>query len=204
MNSPPTAPEVIVEPERPRYGDDLFCRVSKASIDPDGDAVSYSYAWTENDRAVAATPGGDPARVDAARVRKGKRWKCAVTPTDGTAPGPAASASVTVVNSPPGPCVVRLQPASPSDGQPIRCEVVQKSDDPDGDAVRYRYAWERSGSPQPFADSSQEVPARLVKAGDRWRCSVTPTDGTEDGPPSGTEEAVVSPPEGRDRTAGLP
>ena len=33
-----------------------------------------------------------------------------------------------------------------------------------------------------------------MKAGDRWRCTVTPTDGAEDGPSSTTEEAIVLPP----------
>ncbi len=200
-NSPPAAPQVVVEPDRPRRGDDLFCRLSTASADADGDAVSYAYAWTENDRAVPA--GADPARVDGARVAKGQRWKCTVTPTDGTAAGAPASAAVTVLNSPPGPAIVRIQPAAPRDAQPIQCEVVAKSEDPDGDKVRYRYAWQRNGMAQPFADTSQEVPARLVKAGDLWRCTVTPTDGSEEGPPSGTEEVAVSQGVG-DRTAGLP
>jgi hypothetical protein len=126
-----------------------------------------------------------------------------VTPSDGTKAGPAGTGQVTVVNSPPGPAFARLEPAAPREGQPIRCEIAVKSEDPDGDAVRYRYAWQRNGTAQPFADTSQEVPARLVKAGDRWRCTVTPMDGSEDGPPTGTEEALVAPGAG-ERTAGLP
>lgn len=200
-NSPPTAPQVAIEPEGARRGDDLFCRVATASADPDGDPVTYAYAWTENDRPAA--PGADPSRVDAARVAKGKRWKCTVTPSDGTAAGPAASAQLTVLNSPPGPAIARVSPAAPTEGEPIRCEVVAKSEDPDGDAVRYRYAWQRNGAAQPFADTSQEVPPRLVKAGDRWRCTVTPTDGTEDGPTSGTEEALITP-GSAERSAGPP
>jgi len=191
MNSPPSAAQVTIEPERPRRGDDLFCRIAATSADPDGDAVSYTYAWTENDR--PAQPGPDPARIEAERVTKGKRWKCTVTPTDGTAPGPSASTLVAIANSPPGPLLVRIQPAAPRQGDAVRCEVVSKSEDPDGDAVRYRYAWERNGAAQPFADTSAEVPARLVKAADRWRCTVIPTDGTDDGPPGGTEEVVVAP-----------
>ncbi len=201
MNSPPTAPEIAIEPDAARRGDDLSCRIATASTDPDGDPVTYAYAWTENDRPVAA--GADPARVDASRVAKGKRWKCTVTPSDGTAAGPPASAQITILNSPPGPAVVRVQPATPQEGQPLRCQIVVKSEDPDGDAVRYRYAWQRNGVAQPFADTSQEVPPRLVKAGDRWRCTVTPTDGSEDGPTSGTEEAVVSR-SSEERAAALP
>ena len=53
-NSPPTAPQVAIEPENARRGDDLLCRVSTASTDPDADPVTYAYAWTENDRPAAA------------------------------------------------------------------------------------------------------------------------------------------------------
>lgn len=182
---------MAVEPEKPHRGDDLFCRIAGASVDADGDKVSYTYAWTENDRPVA--PGADPARVDASRLLKGRRWRCAATPSDGTSAGSAATAQVTVANSPPGPVLVRLQPVAPKQGHPIRCEIAMKSDDPDGDAVRYRYAWQRNGVAQPFAETSEEVPPRLVKAGDRWRCAVTPTDGSADGPEGGSEEVLVIP-----------
>lgn len=200
-NTPPSAPEVVIEPEPARRGDDLHCRIATASVDRDGDPVTYAYAWTENDRPVS--PGDVTARIAGARVAKGKRWKCTATPSDGTAAGGPGSAQVVVANTPPGPLLVRLDPAAPRSGQPIRCEVTAKSEDPDGDPVRYRFAWERNGLGQPFAESSTEVPPRLVRAGDRWRCIVTPTDGAEDGPAAGTEEALVLP-SGDDRTAGLP
>lgn len=199
-NTPPMAPQVSIEPEKAHRGDDLYCRIAAPSTDADGDPVTYAYTWSENDRPVPA--GGDPARIDGSRVAKGKRWKCAATPSDGTAAGMAANAVVAVANSPPGPVIVTLEPAAPRQGQALRCEVVVKSDDPDGDPVRYRYAWQRNGTAQPFAEGSQEVPPRLVKAGDRWRCTATATDGSEDGPPGGSEEAVVLPPV-EERTADV-
>ncbi len=188
-NTPPPAPQVAVEPEAPRRGDDLTCRITGASADPDGDEVTYAYAWWKDDRPVPAGP--DPARVDADKVSKGERWRCSATPSDGTATGTAGVGAAVVANSPPKPAVVKLQPSVPKDGQPLRCEIVTKSVDPDADAVRYRFVWQRNGSPQPFADSSQEVPARLVKGGDRWRCTATPTDGSEEGPSTGSEEVLV-------------
>jgi hypothetical protein len=190
-NTPPTAPQVAIEPERPHRGDDLECRIATPSIDADGDAISYAYAWTENDRPVPAGPS--PSRVDGSRVAKGRRWKCTATASDGTAAGTPASAVAVVANSPPGPLVARLEPAAPKQAQALRCVVAVKSEDPDGDPVRYRYAWQRNGADQPFAESSQEVPPRLVRAGDRWRCTVTPSDGSEDGPPAGSEEVLVLP-----------
>jgi hypothetical protein len=193
-NSPPGAPRLTIEPEVPHRGDDLVCRIESPAVDPDDDVVTYTYGWTRNDRPTQA--GSDAARVDASRVARGERWRCTVTPSDGTVPGPSVSAERVVANTPPGPAIVRLEPASPRSGDAIRCEFIARSEDPDGDAVRYRFSWQRNGVAQPFADSSQEVPPRLVKAGDRWRCSVTPTDGSDDGPIAGSEEAQVQP--GRD------
>jgi hypothetical protein len=197
-NSPPGAPVVDIEPEKPRKGNDLDCRISTAALDADGDAVTYSYQWAKNGQAQPAGP--DPSRIEASRTAKGERWRCTATPSDGTATGAPASQERVVANTPPGAAMVRLQPATPLNGQPLRCEVSEKSEDADGDAVRYRFGWERNGAAQPFAESSQEVPARLVKTGDRWRCTVTPTDGTDSGPTAGTEESLVV--SGADVTAG--
>lgn len=106
-------------------------------------------------------------------------------------PGPPAFAERVISNSAPGPLRVALAPGSPRVGQAIRCQVISRSVDPDGDAVRYRYRWQRNGAPQPFADTSDEVPVRMLRAGDRWRCVVVPTDGDLDGPESGSEEGLV-------------
>jgi hypothetical protein len=190
-NSPPTAPAVAVEPDPARRGDDLWCRVETPSSDLDDDFVSYAYTWMRNGRAVA--PGSDPARIDGAKVAKGDRWRCTVTATDGTSAGPPGSVERVVSNTPPGAAAVRVVPTSPRAGEPLRCDVVSKAQDPDGDAVRYRYAWDRNGAAQPFAETSQEVPPRLVKAGDRWRCSVIPNDGSEDGPVASSDEVSIAP-----------
>jgi hypothetical protein len=192
-NSAPSAPVAAIEPDLPRRGDDLLCRVAVPSVDLDGDPVSYAYAWTRNGKPVQA--GAEPARIDGARIARGERWRCSVTPSDGTLAGTAGAAEKTVENTPPRTVVVRLQPAAPRPGERLRCEVVSKAEDPDGDKVRYRFAWQRNGLIQSFADTSQDVPSRLVQAGDRWRCIATPTDGLEDGSPAATEEVRVAVPE---------
>jgi hypothetical protein len=189
-NSPPAAPKVAIDPQGARRGDDLFCRMALPAADPDGDDVTYAYAWSQDDR--RASPGSDPARVEASRIAKGQKWRCTATPSDGSAAGPAGAAELVVANTPPGPAMVRLVPEAAREGQPMRCDIASNSEDSDGDAVRYRFAWHRNGSAQPFAETSQEVPARLVKAGDRWRCTVTPTDGTDDGPAAGSEEVHIA------------
>jgi len=181
----------VIEPDEPRRGDELFCRVETASVDPDEDPVTYSYAWTKNDRPMQAGAEAGAARVDGSRVAKGDRWRCAATPSDGIAHGPSGSAERVIANTPPGPALVRVAPATPRANEPLRCELLTKADDVDGDPVRYRFVWQRNGATQSFAESSQEVPPRLVKAGEKWRCAVTPTDGTDDGPTSATEELAI-------------
>jgi hypothetical protein len=179
----------VVEPERPHRRDALACRISLASVDRDGDPIAYTYTWARNGK--PATASADSSRIEAGRIAKDERWRCTATPSDGTAAGPAGSAERTVLNTPPGPGRVRLAPAVPRAGQPLRCELTTKSEDEDGDALRYRFSWVRNGAVQPFAESSQEVPGRLIKAGERWRCRVTPTDGRDDGPETSSEEAIV-------------
>ncbi|HZZ85408.1 MAG TPA: FG-GAP-like repeat-containing protein [Anaeromyxobacteraceae bacterium] len=188
-NGPPTAPQVEIEPERPRTGEPLACRVAGESNDPDGDAVSYAYAWWRNDQPQPA--GADAARIAGALVKKGDRWRCTATPSDGVAAGPAGQSERKVVNTPPGPAVARITPAAPRVGEPLRCEVVAKSIDQDGDAVRYRFSWVKNGIAQSFADTSAEVPARLVKLADHWRCVVTPFDGEQNGPAASSAEVSV-------------
>jgi hypothetical protein len=198
-NTAPTAPGVVVEPERPKRRDTLSCRIATPSVDKDGDPVTYAYAWTRNGKAVP--PGADPSRIDASRIAKGDRWRCTATPSDGSAAGPAGSADQVVQNTPPSAAKVRLAPAAPKPGQSLRCEITAKAEDEDGDPLRYRFIWVRNDAAQPFAASSQDVPGRLVKAGDRWRCRVVPTDGVDDGPETASEEIAI--PDGEPGPAGM-
>jgi hypothetical protein len=193
QNGPPGAPQVVIEPDPAHTRDQLACRVAVPSVDPDGDEVSYTFAWWRNDKVV---PESSPSGLlpSLATVNR-DRFKCSATPSDGMARGPAGFADRVVSNSPPGPAHATILSRHPRAGQPLRCEITTKSEDPDGDQVRYRYRWTRNGTPQPFAETSDEVPIRMVRAGDRWRCLVIPTDGDLDGPESGSDEVLIQGPQ---------
>ncbi len=188
QNSPPGAPRLAVEPDPARTSDELSCRVATPAVDPDGDPVSYTFSWWRNERPL---PGSAAATLPRLATTRGDRFRCAATPSDGSLPGPAASAERTISNTPPGPARVRVAPQAPKVGQALRCEVEVKAQDPDGDSVRYRYRWQRNGTNQPFSESTDEVAPRMLRPGDRWRCSVVPSDGDMDGPESGSEEVEV-------------
>jgi len=188
QNGRPGAPRVAIEPAAPRVGEALECRFLAEAVDPDGDPLRYAYGWWRDDRKLPLTG----ARVEGREVRKGQRWRCQAVASDGTLESEPATADAVVRNSPPGPMAVRLLPVEPRPGQALRCEIAQRSEDADGDAVRHAYAWTRNGEPQSFSTGTDEVPGRLVKAGDRWRCAVTPGDGEAGGPTAGSLETPVA------------
>jgi hypothetical protein len=183
----PGQPLAAIEPPQPRSGEPLFCRLTAAAIDPDGTRVAYAFTWARDD--VPVPDGG--FELPAGRTRKGDRWSCAVTASDGAARGPAGHVDVRVGNSPPSAPRVVLEPAAVEEGAPLRCRVVAPAADRDGDRVRTLFAWYRNGEEQSFASATDEVPGRLVRAGDRWRCVATATDGAASGPAGSSLETVV-------------
>ncbi len=188
-NSAPLAPRVAVEPERPGTADDLICRLSAVGSDADGDALRYEYRWTRDGKAVAA--GSDPSRVPAEQTRKGEKWRCAVTASDGTVESPVATAEVKIANSAPAGTAVRVTPAQPGPGEALSCEILGSASDPDGDAVSYRLTWLKDGVAQSFSFASAQVPGRLVKSSDLWSCRAQATDGELESAASDSETVVV-------------
>jgi len=103
-DSLPTTPGVTVSPGSPVEGvDDLVCAVTSPSTDADGEAVTYSVAWTYNSSpwtgtTTTTTLAGDT--VPAASTSAGL-WECAVTPTAASVAGTAGVDVVTVGAPPP-------------------------------------------------------------------------------------------------------
>jgi hypothetical protein len=94
LNTPPTAPVVLVVPTDAEPEDDLECTITTESEDDDGDTVSYSYAWTVDGSTTSITTD----TVDASYTADSESWKCTVTPYDGDDYGSAGSDAQTVVD----------------------------------------------------------------------------------------------------------
>lgn len=107
-----------------------------------------------------------------------------------TLQGASGSGPAGVGNRPPTAPVVSIGPANPTAANGLFCKA-EGSVDPDGDVVTYRYQWDRNGTL--MADRIYAgLAATWTKAGQTWRCVVTPTDGNADGP-SAEATVVIAP-----------
>ena len=98
LNTPPTAPEISINPALPEEEDLLVCAIDVPSTDIDGDPISYSFSWTVDglDFGGAGTTLYDGDTVASADTSAGETWICTVTPHDGEVFGPSDSAGVTI------------------------------------------------------------------------------------------------------------
>lgn len=176
-----TAPvvDVRLSPDGPD-GDTLITAVTAAS-DAEGTDLELAYTWTVNGAAVSS--------VDAELAgpfSPGDVIAVSVTASDGEL-GTRATDSVTVVNRAPGAPTVTIVPVdSPEPDLPsLRCEVGDDAVDPDGDALEYTVSWTVDGAA--WAGDTDVLPNDTVSAEDTvrgkdWVCTISASDGTDDGP----------------------
>jgi hypothetical protein len=98
QNTPPTAPEIHIEPSAPDETDDLVCVIDELSFDLDGDPITYAFSWTVD--GVPFSGAGSTIRsgdtISSTATSGGDTWICTVTPNDGEDVGPSDSAGVTI------------------------------------------------------------------------------------------------------------
>jgi hypothetical protein len=189
INGQPTAPEVVIEPGPAFTSDELFAVVVSASTDPEGDAVSYAFAWTVDGTPVAATGSTIPA----ADTERGQLWTVSVTPSDALAAGPSAEASREISNSPPEVDAVSLGPVPAYTNDTITATV--SASDADGDPVSLGYSWTVNGVAVSETGSTLDGTVHFAK-GDEVGLTVTPEDLLGDGTAMSAAPVVIenSPP----------
>jgi arylsulfatase A-like enzyme len=101
LNSPPTAPEVIVDPDDPLVGTaDLVCTVVTEATDPDGDPITYRMGWDVDGSPYAGSgttfETGDTVDKDA--FAAGETWTCSGLAYDGEAEGPPGTDATTITD----------------------------------------------------------------------------------------------------------
>ena len=178
-NSPPSAPVIAAQNPRPKTTGDLVLRVVKSPKDPDADEVAVEVVWYQAKKQVAR--GRNLWRLEAAKTRKGKKYRAVATPSDGSATGPSASQWFEVQNTPPSKCAVTL-PYKPHTGDDLPVRLTEKPTDPDGDPVKMRFQWYLDGEPVKSGPKPQKMDGKRVTRGQRWMVVATPLDGEAAGP----------------------
>jgi bifunctional UDP-N-acetylglucosamine pyrophosphorylase/glucosamine-1-phosphate N-acetyltransferase len=95
VDGPPGAPTVALTPDPATSSDTLTATVVGPSADPEGDPVTYRYAWYVDGVVSGASTS---ASLPASATSRGEVWTVRVTPNDGYQDGAYAEASVTVGN----------------------------------------------------------------------------------------------------------
>ena len=92
VDGTPLEPTVTISPVEPVTQDDLLAGVLDVDLDPEGETVSFRYAWARD----GADAGLTADVVSAADTARGEVWTVRVWASDGRQEGPSGIASVTV------------------------------------------------------------------------------------------------------------
>lgn len=187
-NGAPSQPTVRLLPDPPSILSDLSAVIDVESVDPEGSAVAYAYRWTLDSVVQEHLDG---ASVPSSELARDQVWQVLVVPEDelGTV-GLEGVATAVIPDTPPGAPTVQVEPAEPTQAEPLECDVEVPSVDPDpADQITYTYAWELDGTPTGI--TGPVLPFNETSPGDAWTCVVTPSDGTLSGPPGSDTVSVT-------------
>ncbi len=174
IGHPPSRAQVAIDPAVPPAGVDLAAVIVTAATDPDGDALTYRYAWTEDGAARAELT---EATVPGAETVDGEVWAVSVIATDGVNDGSPATASVTVGNPPPVAFTLSFDPAEPVRGDDLTLVFTPTPSDPNGDPLTQTITWYRDGVEDPLLADSTTVDGRSLSGGTTLRAVASESDG---------------------------
>jgi len=136
---PPSGPMVAIEPAAPVTTDTLRAVLVEPGVDPSGEVITYTWAWTRD-----GAEAGDTDTVDAADTTRDETWTVAVTAYAGDRQGGTGTATVVIANTPPTVSVA-LVPDVVVAGDTLTAEMV--AEDADEDALMLSLAWTVDGTP---------------------------------------------------------
>lgn len=193
-NRAPTIDTLSLSASTARVGDTLSC--SGTASDADGHSFTLAYQWT-NDTDGTVLASSASYTLTAAGTNPGDTLSCTLTATDSEGWDGSDSRSATVLNTVPTAPGVAVSPAAPVEGlDDLVCEVTTASSDADGQSVDYDVAWEVDGvaftATSTTTLSGDTVSYADTAAGELWTCTVTPTDGSDDGPAGSDSVTIVA------------
>ena len=171
-NTAPSIGSVSITPDPAAVGDTLTCAWSGWS-DADGDTDASIAAWS-----IGGTSVGTGTTL-ASGFSGGDTVTCEVTPHDGTDAGTPVSTSLVVDNTPPVLADATLAPDPAVEADTLTC-TPGATTDADGTSVfSHATAWTVSGSG--IAATGETLDGTWFDRSDTVACTVTPSDGTDDG-----------------------
>ncbi|MBC7793471.1 MAG: VCBS repeat-containing protein [Clostridia bacterium] len=175
-NTAPETPTVAVAPAVAKTDDNLTVALSNIIEDKDCDLITWRHQWFVDGLKVDA-----PLTVPAEKTKKGQRWKVVVTPFDGEAEGPSASAEVLIENTPPPLPQIAFKKVPVNEAEVVK-PIVTTPKDADGDALELKYRWQRNAQRAGFPPNKTELAVGDANYGETWTVFVIANDGEVDGP----------------------
>ena len=186
VNALPSAPVVSLAPASPLSDDDLTVSIDAPSVDPDGDAVTYTYAWTVGG---AASTASTSSSLPASATARDEVWGVSVTANDAYGASPVATASVVIGNTAPTLTGLALTPDPAFEDDVLACAAGALAD-ADGDAVSLSYDWIVNGAA--LGDNTDTLEGSHFDRGDIVACIATPSDSASDGAARTSNAVTVS------------
>lgn len=192
-NSAPGTATIEVDPSAPNTSDHLTVSILADAIDPDGDLVTYSYAWTQNSGSIVSTSNS----VSSTLTTRDDLWQVVVTPCDSDMTNPLCgadvSASVSIDNTLPSLTGCDVTPQSPDTTNDLTASANNWSDaDLDMEAVLFDWQMD-SGSGFVSTGVSVDTLAYTNTSKDMLvRVECTPFDNYGSGTPVFSSSIVIA------------
>ena len=191
-----TVPEVTacdVTPGSPDTLTDLIVNVGAS--DPDGDSLTWTLQWRENDIDL---PGETASTLPSVKTAHFQQYSVSCVVDDGTdTSDEVISNAVEVLNTAPTAPTVSILPASPQSADGLTASVDVEAGDVDNDPISYRYYWRKGGVefPNPtYPSANATIVTSNTARDDVWDVDVEPSDGDLLGPIGSATATVVNTP----------
>ena len=189
-NTPPEASSVSYVPPEPTKETGLS--VSYNYYDADGDfEQGTSIHWFRD--GLRVTQIDDLTDVPNSLISKGQSWRVELTPNDGNEFGDTVSLDpVTIGNTLPIARSLSISPNSPMDDDDLTLswDYYDLDGDPE-DSQQTLIYWFLDGSRVIELDGELTVSSFMIRSGDEWEASVTPSDSSEYGDTAYTGKVVI-------------
>lgn len=155
---------------------------------PPSDSTTTDLATTEGPTATTGEPGTDTTDAPTTGVPTTDVLTTSTDESTSDTTAESTDTTTTPTNMAPTAPGLSITPESPTRRDDLNCTITEESIDPDGDPVTYAYSWTRDGMDAGIKEST--VPADQLDLGQLWECTVTPSDGSLEGP-TGTAQATI-------------